>query len=93
MISFYIFFSLFVIRMAGALFDQLLMAFSDLAIYAEGAETVSKQTEAMLQIYLSGFLSKTAIYFSLVFHGLTIGTCSYPIWMYLKMRKRHLNRT
>lgn len=87
-VSFYIFFSLFVIRMSGALFDQLLMAFSDLVIYAEGTEAVSKQTQAMIQVHLSGRLSKTAVYLSLVFYGLTIGTCSYPIWRYLRMRKR-----
>ena len=88
-VSFYIFFSLFVIRMAGALFDQLLMAFSDLVIYAEKAEVVSEQTNAMIQIHLSERLSKTVVYLSLVFYGLTIGTCSYPIWQYLRMRKHN----
>jgi len=88
-VSFYIFFSLFVVRMADALFDQLLMAFSDLVIYAEGTETVSKQTQAMIQIHLSRRLSETVVYLSLVFYGLTIGTCSYPIWQYLRMRKHN----
>ncbi len=91
-VSFYIFFSLFVIRMAGALFDQLLMAFSDLVNYAEKAEMVSEQTKAMVQIHLSERLSETVIYLSLVFYGLTIGTCSYPIWQYLRMRKHHSTR-
>jgi len=88
-VSFYIFFSLFVVRMADALFDQLLMAFSDLVVYAEGTETVSKQTQAMIQIHLSRRLSETVVYLSLVFYGLTIGTCSYPIWQYLRMRKHN----
>ena len=91
-VGFYIFFSLFVIRMAGALFDQLLMAFSDLVIYAEKAEMVSEQTKAMIQIHLTGRLSETVVYLSLVFYGLTIGTCSYPIWQYLRMRKHNSTR-
>ncbi len=91
-VSFYIFFSLFVIRMADALFDQLLMAFSDLVIYAEKAEMVSEQTKAMIQIHLTGRLSETVVYLSLVFYGLTIGTCSYPIWQYLRMRKHNSTR-
>ena len=91
-VSFYIFFSLFVIRMAGALFDQLLMAFSDLVIYAEKAEVVSEQTKAMIQIHLSSRLSETVVYLSLVFYGLTIGTCSYPIWQYLRINKHNSTR-
>ncbi len=91
-VSFYILFSLFVIRMAGALFDQLLMAFSDLVIYAEKAEVVSEQTNTMIKIHLSERLSKTVVYLSLVFYGLTIGTCSYPIWQYLRMRKHNSTR-
>jgi len=93
MISFYIFFSLFVIRMADALFDQLLMAFSDLVIYAEQAAAVSNQTKAMIQIHLTDRLSQSALFLSLVFYGLTIGTCSYPIWRYLKTRKHRTTGT
>jgi len=87
MISFYVFFSLFVIRMADALFDQLLMAFSDLVIYAEQAAAISNQAKAVIQVHLTGRLSQSAIYLSVVFYGLSIGTCSYPIWRYLKMRR------
>ena len=84
---FYIFFSLFAIRMGFALFEQLLMAFTDLAMYAESAELVSKQTQTMIIILTSGRLSETLVYLTFVMYGLTIATCCYPIWRYWECRK------
>ncbi|WP_292988066.1 hypothetical protein [Nitrosomonas sp.] len=81
---FYGFFSIFVIRMVDTLYDQLLMAFTDLAIYAENAESVSKQTEIMLQVLSSGRLSISSTFLALVLCGLTIASVSYPIWRYWK---------
>ena len=81
---FYGSFSIFVIRMVDTLYDQLLMAFTDLAIYAENVESISKQTEIMLQVLSSGRLSVSSTFLALVLCGLTIAAVSYPIWRYWK---------
>ena len=86
-VVFYIFFSLFVIRMVFAFFEQLLMAFTDLAIYAESVELISQQTQAMVAILTSGRLFESSVYLAFVMCGLTIATCSYPIWRYWECQK------
>ena len=86
-VVFYILFSLFAIRMVFAFFEQLLMAFADLAMYAECVESVSQQTQAMIVILTNGRLSESFVYLALVMCGLTIATCSYSIWRYWECRK------
>ncbi len=86
-VVFYILFSLFAIRMVFAFFEQLLMAFADLAMYAESVESVSQQTQAMIVILTNGRLSESFVYLAVVMCGLTIATCSYPIWRYWECRK------
>jgi hypothetical protein len=86
-VVFYIFFSLFAIRMVFAFFEQLLMAFTDLAMYADSTESVSQQTQAMIVILTSGRLFESSVYLAFVMCGLTIATCSYPIWRYWECQK------
>lgn len=87
----YLFFSLFAIRMVFAYFDQLLMAFTDLAMYADSVASVSQQTQAMIVILKSGRLFESSVYLAFVMCGLTIATCSYPIWRYWECQKRSVN--
>ena len=84
---FYVSFSLFAIRMVFAFYEQLLMAYTDLEIYAKSVESVSQQTQAMIGILTNGRLSESFVYLTFVLCGLTIATCSYPIWRYWECRK------
>ena len=91
-VVFYILFSFFAIRMVFAFFEQLLMAFTDLAMYAESVESISQQTQAMIVILTNGRLSESFVYLTFVLCGLTIATCSYPIWRYWECRKCSANK-